>query len=117
MCAIDGNLCIFRYTVSMDSTVERSRPRLFRRAEDKPLHEVNDRDLRLLRHIRGHRLIASDDLAFLDGGSDQNVLRALRVLFDLGLVERPEAQKAHWYGSGQRNMIYGLSSKGVRLLN
>jgi hypothetical protein len=117
MCVIDGNLCIFRYTVNMDSTVERSRPSLFRRAEDKPIHEVNERDLRLLGHIRRHRLIASDDLAFLDGGSDQNILRALRVLFDLGLVERPEAQKAHWCGSGQRNMIYGLSTKGVRLLN
>jgi hypothetical protein len=81
MRAIDGNLCIFRYTVSMDSTLERRHPSLFRRAEDKPIHEVNDRDMRLLRHIRRHRLIASDDLAFLDGGSDQNVLRAGSGLF------------------------------------
>lgn len=71
----------------------------------------------LLRYIARHRLIASDDLALLDSGSHQNVLRALRTLFDLGLVERPEAQKAHWFGTGQRTMIYGLSKKGARLVN
>jgi hypothetical protein len=115
--AIDGEPCISRYTKHMSTTTERSRSKLFRRAAEKPAHEINERDMQLLRHIRRHRLIASDDLALLDGGSPQNVLRALRTLFDLGLVERPEAQKAHWFGTGQRTMIYGLSSKGVRLLH
>jgi hypothetical protein len=55
---------------NMSTIAERQRPRLFRRAEDKPIHELNERDMQLLRHIRRHRLIASDDLALLDRGSD-----------------------------------------------
>ena len=64
----------------------------------------------LLRYIGHHRLIAADDLALLDGGSQQNVLRALRELFDLGLVERPEAQKAHWIGATQRKIVWNITT-------
>jgi DNA-binding transcriptional ArsR family regulator len=56
-------------------------------------------------------------LAALDGGSPQNVSRALLALFENGYVERPIAQVASrlLYG-GSRPTIYGLTRKGAALL-
>ncbi len=48
----------------------------------------------------------------LDGGSQQNVLRCLRVLFDHGYLDRPRSQLAHLPLTGPRPMVYGLGSKG-----
>jgi DNA-binding transcriptional ArsR family regulator len=99
MCKTDADHGGFKYTKNMPDTLERLRSKLFRRNDEKPMGAITERDIALLRNIGHHRLITSDDLALLDGGSQQNLLRALRVLFDLGLVERPEAQKARWIGS------------------
>lgn len=101
----------------MDTAIpQQPRARLFRRRKVEP-REVNAREMALLDHIARHRLIASADLARLDGGSNQNVLRILRGLFDLELVERPTTQVSHWVLTGPRPMIYGLTNKGARLLH
>ena len=93
-----------------------SRRRLFQRQEMER-RELTPREHKLLEHVARHRLIASGDLALLDGGSPQNVLRLLRELFDMGLVERPAFQVNNWAVAGPRPMIYGMTNKGVRLLH
>lgn len=56
-------------------------------------------------------------LAALDGGSAQNVSRALLALFENGYVERPLAQIAsRFLYEGSRPTVYGLTRKGATLL-
>jgi len=52
----------------------------------------------------------------LDGGSEQNVLRCLRALFDHGYLDRPLAQLAALPISGPRPFIYALGRKTARAL-
>jgi len=56
--------------------------------------ELTERDLTLLAHVGRHRFLSSAQLARLDGGSPQGVLRCLRSLFDHGLLDRPRSQAA-----------------------
>src|ERR1019366_4862995 len=51
----------------------------FERRKTPPSFQFTNRDLSLLAHIARHRLVSSELLAALDGGSEQNVLRSLRV--------------------------------------
>lgn len=78
---------------------------------------VTARDIVLLQNIGRFRLASSRQLARLDGGSAQNVSRALLALFENGYVERPVAQVAsRLLHNGSRPAIYGLTRKGARLL-
>lgn len=78
---------------------------------------VTPRDIALLQNIARFRLASSRQLARLDGGSAQNVSRALLALFENGYVERPVAQVAsRLLHNGSRPAIYGLTRKGARLL-
>ena len=107
-----------RYTGAMQpEPTKRRRPRLFERAKAED-RELTPRELALLWHIARHRLLASADLALLDGGSKQNLLRILRDLFDMGLIDRPRMQVNHWTLAGApRPMLYGIAAKGARLLH
>ena len=78
---------------------------------------VTARDITLLQNIARFRLASGAQLARLDGGSGQNVSRALSSLFENGYVERPVAQVAsRLLHNGSRPVIYGLTRKGARLL-
>jgi len=78
---------------------------------------VTARDIELLRNIARLRLASAAQLAALDGGSAQNVSRALLALFENGYVERPVAQVAsRLLYEGSRPTIYGLTRKGAALL-
>ena len=78
---------------------------------------VTPRDIELLRNIARLRLTSAAQLAALDGGSAQNVSRALLALFENGYVERPVAQVAsRLLYEGSRPTIYGLTRKGATLL-
>ena len=56
-----------------------------------------------------HRFLTAEQLAKLDGGSEQNVKRFyLRELFDLRLVDR--------VGDGFGQRAYAITAKGARLL-
>jgi hypothetical protein len=85
----------------MPDTIERPRSKLFRRNGEKPTGAITERDMALLRYIGHHRLIAADDLALLDGGSQQNVLRALVSCSILGWLNVPRRKKRT--GSGQHS--------------
>lgn len=78
---------------------------------------VTARDIALLQHIARFRLASGAQLARLDGGSAQNVSRALLALFENEYVDRPVAQAAsRLLHNGSRPAIYGLTRKGARLL-
>jgi hypothetical protein len=91
------------------------RKRFERSAAPSPM-QLTDRDLQLLAHVGRHRFLSSAQLAALDGGSPQNVLRCLRALFDHGYLDRPKAQLAAMPLEGPQAMVYGLAPKGARAL-
>jgi hypothetical protein len=95
-----------------------ARPRVkrFHRSETPPAFQLTVRDLTLLAHVARHRFLSSAHLCALDGGSPQNVLRCLRVLFDHGYLDRPVAQKVSLSEEGPRPFVYGLGKKGARAL-
>lgn len=78
---------------------------------------ITSRDIQLLRNLSRLRLASAAQLAALDGGSAQNVSRALLALFENGYVERPVAQVAsRLLYEGSRPTIYGLTRRGAALL-
>src|SRR5437667_5178142 len=98
-------------------TVVRERRKFFERPEEPRAMRVTPRDLALLENVARLRLISASQLAALDGGSAQNVSRALLALWENGYVERPEAQAAsRFLYEGSRPGIYGLTRKGAALL-
>jgi len=92
------------------------RAKRFERRTTPPAFQLTDRDLALLSHIARHRFLSSAHLASLDGGSPQNVLRALRVLFDHEYLDRPREQLATMPVEGSRPFVYGLGKRGARAL-
>lgn len=96
--------------------IQRPRAKLFRRADAPKGMELTARDLTMLAHIARHRFLSSANLAALDGGSPQGVLRCLRVLYDHGYVDRPATQLATMQLAGPRPFVYGLGRKGARAL-
>ena len=98
-------------------TLVRERRRFFERPEEPRALRITPRDIELLRNIARLRLASAAQLAALDGGSAQNVSRALLALFENGYVERPVAQVAsRLLYEGSRPTIYGLTRKGAALL-
>ena len=78
--------------------------------------QLTERNLRLLSNVARYRFRSSAQLAALDGGSAQNVLRSLRALYDHGYLDRPRAQLAVIPVEGPQAMVYGLAPKGARAL-
>lgn len=100
----------------MDLSVP-TRRKLFERPEQPRPLQLTARHFLLLENIARFRLISSQQLALLDGGSEQNVSRALLALFENGYVERPVAQvTARLLEEGSRPIIYGLTRAGATLL-
>ena len=98
-----------------DAAPPKRAKRFYRSAAPQPM-ELTARDINLLAHVAKHRMLSSDQLAILDGGSAQNMRRCLRALFDHGYLDRPGAQLAQAAITGPRPMIYGLTRKGARAL-
>lgn len=97
--------------------VVRERRRFFERPESPRSMRVTSRDLALLENVARYRLASTSQLAALDGGSAQNVSRALLALWENGYLERPEAQVAsRLLYEGSRPTVYGLARKGAALL-
>src|SRR6266567_4337516 len=99
-------------------TAIRERRRFFERPEEPRPLRITARDIAILQNIGRFRLASAAQLAKLDGGSAQNVSRALLALFENGFVERPPAQAAsRLLHKGSRPAIYGLTRKAARLLS
>jgi hypothetical protein len=100
----------------MSEVATTSRAKRFERRQVPAPFQLTERDLRILSHVARHRFLSSEHLARLDGGSEQNVLRILRVLFDHQFLDRPATQLAHMPISGPRPMVYGLGRRGAQAL-
>ena len=100
----------------MNAIAEKSRAKRFARRNNPPPFQLTDRDLAILAHVARHRFVSSGHLVALDGGSEQNLLRCLRVLFDHGYLDRPYAQLAHLPVKGPQPMVYGLGRRGAQAL-
>lgn len=88
----------------------------FVRPATLPPFKLTPRVLGLLSYIAKHRLISSNDLALLDGGSAQNVKRELRPLWAHRYILRPAAQLKTIAVTGPQPLVYGISNRGARLL-
>lgn len=88
-------------------------PRFKRAPEAAGSFQFTPRDLELLRHIAEHRFIKSEWLIKLVGGSRQQVLRRLNLLYHHGYLDRPHCQLDYYHQGGSRSMVYGLASRGA----
>ena len=94
------------------------RPR-FRRVEEPPPFQLTARDLAILHAVARYRFLSSTLIIRLIGGSSQQILRRLQLLFHHGYLDRPTsqvAQLAHAFDFGNRPFVYGLGRAGAQVL-
>ena len=85
----------------------------FRRAENFAPMELTARDADILRVVNRHRFLRSHQIAELVGGSRQQVLRRLQMLYHHGYLERPRCQLDYYQSPGSRDIAYSLASRGA----
>ena len=78
--------------------------------------QLEQRDCQIIRLVHRHRFLRSDQIVTLVGGSRQQILRRLKLLYHHGYLERPRAQLDSYYRPGSRYIAYGLGRKGETLL-
>jgi hypothetical protein len=94
------------------------RPR-FRRVEEPPPFQLTARDVAILHAVARYRFLSSTLIIRLIGGSSQQILRRLQLLFHHGYLDRPTsqiAQLAHAFDLGNRPFVYGLGRAGAQVL-
>lgn len=74
---------------------------------------LTERDAQILRAVNRHRFLRSQQITDLVGGSRQQVLRRLQMLFHHGYLERPRCQLDYYQHPGSRSITYGLASRGA----
>jgi len=79
---------------------------------------ITDRDIALLEATGRHRFVRSTHLqALMPEEPPAKILRRLHKLYHNGYLDRPRAQiDYHQGGGGSKPMVYGLTSRGERLL-
>lgn len=87
-------------------------PRFVRHRFNKPAFTLQPRDIEIIRLVADHRVISSNDLQLLIGGSDQGILRRLQKLFHGGYLDRPRSQRQF----GNAPMVYALGQRGADLI-
>ena len=90
-------------------------PRFERVSPVAPI-QLTERDRDIIRLVHRHRFLRSRQIVALMGGSEQQVVRRLQLLFHHGYLERPRAQIQYYERGGSRTIAYGLGSKGGALL-
>ena len=103
-------------TLSRPTSLRRPR---FRRVETPPPFQLTARDLAILHAVARFRFLSSTLIIRLVGGSSQQILRRLQLLFHHGYLDRPTsqvAQLAHAFDFGNRPFIYGLGRAGAHVL-
>src|SRR6266481_6664378 len=97
----------------MDNIPTTRLPRFQRAVTEVPL-VLTTRDLDILQAVESFRLLTSEHIQALIPGSDQNILRRLKVLFHAGYLDRLRPQFVN--GGGSAKMIYALTNKGAQIL-
>jgi len=89
-------------------------PRLprFKRSPAITSMHLTGRDCEIIRLVHRYRFLRSSQIVALIGGSRQNLLRRLQMLYHHGYLERPRAQLDYYRKSGSRHIVYGLGNKG-----
>ena len=79
---------------------------------------ITDRDIAILEATGRHRFVRSTHLqALMPEEPPAKILRRLHKLYHNGYLDRPRAQiDYHQGGGGSKPMVYGLTSRGERLL-
>jgi hypothetical protein len=90
-------------------------PRFKRTSAIAPIH-LTERDYDIIRLVHRHRFLRSSHIVALVGGSSQQFLRRLQLLYHHGYLERPRAQIDYYHKGGTRHIVYGLGNKGGMLL-
>ena len=90
-------------------------PRFKRVIEIQPI-QLTDRDRDIIRRVHRHRFLRSTHIVALIGGSPQQLLRRLQLLYHHGYLERPRAQIDYYHRGGSRHLVYGVGSKGAAVL-
>jgi hypothetical protein len=88
----------------------------FKRAATPAPMQVTERDRRIIRFVQRHRFLRSSHIVALIGGSSQQILRRLQLLYHHGYLERPRAQIDYYQRGGSNYMVYGIGNKGAALL-
>jgi hypothetical protein len=95
------------------------RKRLSRPQGSPPSFRITPRVIAILCFVAQFRFLTSEQIARLDGGSHQKVLRLLQLCFYHGLLDRPANQHAvlaSFFDEGNRPLTYAISRKGAKLL-
>jgi Replication-relaxation len=109
-------MSVIGYNGAMD-VVTRARGRLFERPDTARPCRITPRDLAILANLARLRLASGEQLAALDGGSEQNVSRSLLALWEHDYVERLLGQvDRRLLYKGSFPIIYGLTRPGAWLL-
>jgi DNA-binding Lrp family transcriptional regulator len=95
----------------------KSRSPRFKRASTVDPVKLTQRDREIIRLVHRHQFLRSHQINALVGGSRQQVLRRLKLLYQHGYLERPRAQIEYYHNGGSRPMVNGLGSKGAKFLS
>ena len=90
-------------------------PRFNRPSQTQPLH-ITPRDFRIIHYVFKYRLLNSRQIITLAGGSQQNLLRRLKLLYNNRYLDRPLAQLDYYRAGGSHPMVYALGNLGADLL-
>jgi hypothetical protein len=96
--------------------MESSRLPRFKRVRTVPPIELTERDRNIIRLLHSHRFLRSSHIVALLGGSPQQILRRLKLLYHHGYLERPRCQIDSYHKGGSQPIAYGLGNKGGTLL-
>jgi Replication-relaxation len=88
----------------------------FKRATIVDPIRIEGRDRQIIGIVYRHRFIRSHQIIALLGGSRQQLLRRLNLLYHHGYLERPRAQIQYYERGGSKSIAYGLGNKGGALL-
>jgi hypothetical protein len=83
-------------------------PRFERATEVAPM-QLEERDCQIIRLVHRHRFLRSEHIVSFMGGSQQQILRRLKLLYHHGYLERPRAQIQYYERGGSRSIAYGLA--------
>src|SRR5712675_2415505 len=96
--------------------MEYSRFPRFKRSPTVAPFQLTQRDREIIRLLYRHRFLRSSQIVAFMGGSSQQLLRRLKLLYHHGYLERPRAQLQYYERGGSKSIAYGLGNKGGVLL-
>ena len=77
---------------------------------------ISSRDFHIISRVFRYRLLDSRHIAVLAGGSPQNLLRRLKLLYNNRYLDRPLSQLEYYRSGGSPPIIYALGNRGADLL-